>query len=240
MTYFRQPWGRLTVTGRRCRLQVLDPATAFELEPQLIENFGEHLVMLLAARGNVYGQLWNGVLADHGFTGSLSEVAKSGEQGLEIATDALRRTVAMLTQCAQEARLDGRWLAEVFERMAFDRLRVDDLLIEDWTTWRESGLGPLARWQVLAAQIEQTYQPLWLRAPYSVRGPAGKDYGVKPPPGVSAVSQWANNLAMMGSTSAQEIFANWTPVQLMDAVDSAAYKAEIDRKAMDAAKTANG
>jgi hypothetical protein len=238
VTYYRQPWGRLTVTGRRCRLQVLDPITAFELEPELIDRFGEPLVMLLAARGNVVGSLWSGVLADHGFTGTIGDAVRDREQGLDIAADGVRRTVEMLTACAVSANLEGRWLAQVFERMVFDRLKVDDVLVEDWTTWAQAGLGPFGRWQVLAFQIEQTFQPLWIRKPYSLRSPKSKDYGV-PVPGVATAVQWAANLAKMGYVaSSHEVLTDWTPVALMDQVDIAAHAAEVERRAMDATSTA--
>lgn len=236
MNYYRQPWGRLTVTGRRCRLQVLDPVTAFDLEPQLIERFGEHLVMLLAARGNVIGSLWASVLADHGFGGSLTDAANDPESGLPIAVAGLRRTMALLSTCAQEMRVEGCWLADVFGRMVFDRLTVDGVTIEDWDAWDSAGLGSVGRWRVLAFQLEQTYQPLWVRKPYSVRKKKGKDYGVPLPDTVPLATQWANNLAKMGYVaSAHDVLVGWTPSQLMDAVDMAAYQAETERRAMAAA-----
>lgn len=234
MTYYRQPWGRLTVTGRRCRLQVLDPVTAFELEPQLIERFGEHAVMLLAARGNVLGSLWSGVLVEHGIAGSFVDAAKDPEQSLTVAMAGLRRTVSLLTTCAKEMNPAGPWLAKVFERMAFDRLKVDGMLIEDWADWAATGLGAAARWRLFTFQIEQTFQPLWTRKPYSLRTKGGKDYGVSVPDAVPMAAQWANNLAKMGYVaSAHDVLVGWTPMQLMDAVDMAAYQAEIERRAME-------
>jgi hypothetical protein len=43
VTDFRQPWRRVEIGGRRFQLQIVDPSTAFELEPSLIELLGETL-----------------------------------------------------------------------------------------------------------------------------------------------------------------------------------------------------
>jgi hypothetical protein len=228
--YYRQPWGRFTVTGRRCRLQILDPVTAFELEPQLVAQFGEPLVMAMAAPEQVFGVLASG--EDHDAAAPTQD-----DNATPHAVAALHRLVAIFRAAVTSARLDGAWLRGLFERSIFDRLRVDDATVEDWASWGATGLGAEARWRVLAAQLQQTYQPLWVRAPYSVRKEKAKDFGVPSPKGVPIAMQWADALVKMGHvSSAHEVVTSWTPVQLMDVVDLAAYQAEIERRAMDAAR----
>lgn len=231
--YYRQPWGRVTVTGRRCRLQVLDPTTAFDLEPQLVEQFGDHLVLALGAPRHVLGSMWSGIAGDHGYGSSFVEALHDPEQGLEIAAAGLRRMADMLTACMFEARLDGQWLAHAFGRMVFDRLVVDGKTIEDWETWTATGLGAEARWRILAAQLQQTYEPLWIRSPYDARAKKQPDLGVPVPKNVPLAVQWADALSTTGHVpSAYEALAVWTPAQLMDVVDMAAYQAEVERRAM--------
>lgn len=238
MNYYRQPWGRVTVTGHRCRLQVLDPVTAFDLEPQLIDRLGEPLAMALAAPRHVLGPMWSGIVGDEGYGSTFAEVVQHDDRRLEIAAAGLQRMAAMLRSCMLDARIDGGWIVTTFESLIFDRLRIDDHVVEDWDSWRATGLGAEARWRLLAAQMEQTYRPLWTRAPYSAGRKKPQDYGVPVPTSVPMAVQWADALVTMGHvSSAHEVVTAWTPVQLIDAVDLAAQHAENERRAMDAAKT---
>jgi hypothetical protein len=234
VSYYRQPWGRLTVTGQRCRLQVLDPRTAFELEPELVERFGDHLLMALGAPRHVFGAMWSGVAGEQGYGGSFAEAIQDPEHGLELAAAGLQRMSRLLITCMMEARLDGPWIVQTFERMVFDRLTVGDLLVEDWATWTRSGLGAEARWRMIAAQLEQTYQPLWTRSPYSARAKKQPDLGVPLPTNVPLAVQWADALATTGHVpSAHEALTTLTPDDLMNVVEMAAYGAEVERRAME-------
>lgn len=237
MTYYRQPWGRLTVTGQRCRLQVLDPSTAFDLEPELVERFGDHLLMAIGAPRHVLGAMWSGVAGEQGYGGSFAEAIRDPEHGLEIAAAGLQRMTRLLITCMVEARIDGPWIVHAFDRMIFDRLVVGDVTVEDWDTWQRTGLGAEARWRLIAAQIEQTYQPLWIRSPYTVRSKAPPDLGVPVPHNVPIAVQWADALATTGHvSSAHEALTTWTPEALMNVVDMAAYQAEIERRSLESAK----
>jgi hypothetical protein len=235
VTDFRQSWNRLSIRGRPCRLQVLDPLTTFEVEPSLIENLGETLLMAMAAPETVLAAIGGTAASAHGLSGTLTGAMQDPECGSAVAETGLRLLTDSITSAVLGANLDPKWLAETFERLIFDRFKIDGELIEDWTGWTRAQMRPVDRWRLLAAQISQTYQPLWTRHPYNVRTEKVKTYGVPAPKTPKAV-QWAAALAVQKYGSVDEILTCWDPTRLMDVVESAAEKAETERRAHEAAK----
>ena len=230
MTYYQQPWGRLTVTGRRCRLQVLDPSTAFDLEPELIDRLGDNLAIAVSSPEHVLRATWSKALEDSGYIATA--VDHTPEDTAKAAAAGLVRIRDLFVASIIGARIDGKWVKACFERMIFDRLVVDDDLIQDWSSWASADLGPAARWRLMAAQLAQTYGPLWVRSPYSP-GKRSPDMGVPLPKSVSKAMQWADALVKMGHVaSSHEVLTAWTPTHLMDVVDLAAFQAEHERRTM--------
>jgi len=218
VSQWRQPWQRLRVAGRRCRLQILDPQLAFELERDLLDRLGDPLAKMLADPSAVADAV--------GFGPGLVEI--------DAAEAMLRRTARLVALAISAMTLDGAWVAELFERTVLDRFEVDGQHVEDWQRWRELELPASARWVVLGAQVSQTFGPLWSRAPYELRAKKPETYGV-PSPGSPKAVQWAAALARQGLASVDEILSVWTPVRLIEVVETAAEAAEIQRRASDAA-----
>jgi hypothetical protein len=190
---WRQPWSRFELDGRVCRLQTLDPGTAFELEPELLERLGDTLALALANPGAVADALTKGL----GAKGDPEARAQAGAA-------AIRRAGGLVTTILRTSTLER--------------------------------VGPSAKWRLLAAQISQTYGPLWSRSPYKAGRRKANDYGV-PLPNASRTTQWAAELARQGyAASTMEIMREWTPADMIDVVESAARNAEIQARAGDAAR----
>lgn len=234
MSEYRQPWQRVTIAGRRCRLQILDPQTAFELEPELVRGFGEHLTMALAAPSQVFGSVWDRALGDHGR--SLSECLADPELGPEVAADGLKLLAGLLARAVYELDTDAAWVIEATRRMLLGRLEVEGTIIDEWSDFK---MGARGRWRAVAAQVAQTFGPLWTRSPYRLRSKV-ETYGVPEPKGVPVAVRWADTLAKQGSaSSSHEILTVWTPVRMIEIVEATAYAAERERRAMDRAKAAS-
>lgn len=225
MSQWGQPANFALVGDRPCRLQVLDPELAFELEPQIIERVGEALLLSVTAPGAV--------------AKSVREVI-SGEARITTATAALEQLAQLARGLLSAPGLDGPWVVEVIERTIFDRLVVDGTPVGSWREWGRLGLSPFAKWQALAAQLTQTFGPLWTRSPYSAGQRPHKDYGV-PQPSASRTVQWAAALASSGYVgSVDEVLRSWTPDRMIDLVEIAAADCERQRRASDAATAGGG
>jgi hypothetical protein len=236
VTYFLQPSSPLELGGKRCRLQILDPETTFEIEPDLETRFGSKLVLLLAAPKAMIEAIGGVASTIYGIDGTLSDAMHDPEHGEHACEEALALFSRLFTEGLLAADLDGRWLAKTFQRMVFGRLTVEGETVESWADWRQHGLRPFDRWYALAFQISQTYKPLWLRSPYNLRPQGTKDYGVPKPRTPKAV-QWAAMLTQQGyAASPHEVLTQWTPSRLIDVVETAAYMAETERRAVLAAK----
>lgn len=223
--YQQQPWGRFEFGDRVVKLQVLDPITAFELEPEVISRLGAALVMAVVAPSTIIDRV-------------AGDLAPAAEQDAAVAR--LRTLAKMLGSAIASTDIDGRWLSQTFADVVFDRLREGSRTIESWRDLDALGLHPLQRWQLFAGQLRQTYAPLWLRSPYQVSRRAAPDYGVQAPTTPKAV-QWAAALAKMGyASSPDEILTRWTPARMIDVVESAAYDAEVQNRAHDAATRPEG
>lgn len=241
MTERRQPWNRADYAAHRVRVQVLDPVTAFELEPQLIERFGDALALALAAPGQILGAVWSTVTGPELAHRSLADVLADPDpsMGLQLAADGVRVLTSVLSRAVAKATVDGPWLFEVWRRCVLGRLEVDGQRVETMRDWADLELRPLAKWHTLAAQLRQTYGPLWTRSPYKLRSSV-QDFNVPRPQAVPIATQWAAMLAKSGQApSAVEIVSTWTPVQLIEVVESAAMIAEREQRAYDAAMAAS-
>jgi hypothetical protein len=233
---YKQPWERVELGGKRCRMQILDPLTAFKLEQELAAALGDELCMVIAAPGQVLGGVWAG--ASIGSARNARELAALSAEpvGKSVAARSLELLALTLARCLMSARPDPAWAVGVWESCVLDRLRVDGEVIEDGRDWAELRWSPLVKWRAMAAQVRQTFGPLWTRSHYKLRSTA-KDHGVPEPDGVPQASRWADELARAGhARSKMEILYEWTPVDMIDTVEGAAYTAERERRAYAATK----
>lgn len=222
MSNYQQDSSRFTIRDQRWRLQVLDPATAFEIEPAVIAKLGPVLSLATVAPVELLGRI-----GDAGKQGD--PLTRVGVQGALLA-DTLQQAVDSLD-------LDPRWLLGLFDLAVFDRATVNGEVLDAWETWARLGMRPLDKWHVLARQLQQTFAPLWLRSPYSPSKRKITKHGVKAPDTPLAV-QWAATITEQGyASSVREVLRSWTPAQLIDVVETAAYNAEVKhRLAEDATK----
>jgi hypothetical protein len=236
VTDFRQPWRRVEIGGRRFQLQIVDPSTAFELEPSLIDLLGETLSLFIAAPDHVIGaalqRSGKGSEADELYATFSNEDARSTSRTAE----AICSLGKLLGQCIASAQLESGWVVRTFGRLVYGRLRSGEDYIDNARDWARAGFGPLAKWEVLATQIQQSFGPLWTRSPYKLRV-EGRDYKVPQPTGVPMAARYAAELARAGiAASAREVLDTWTPVQMIEMTETQAYTAEVDRRAHEAAK----
>jgi hypothetical protein len=238
VTNFHQDWGRFEIRGQSCRLQVLDPVTTFEIEPELVAHFGNTLLMSVAAPDNVISALGGSASQAHGIDGSLVEAMRDRDRGTDVAATGLRLLSQVLQSAILNTDLDADWLVQTFEAVVFDRLKIGGSLVECWTDWQRAGMRPADKWLVLAAQLRQTYRPLWTRSPYDVRLKEVKDYGVKAPNSPKA-EQWAYALAKAGVASPNEILRHWSPERLIQQVELQAMEAARHERAEEARATAS-
>jgi hypothetical protein len=237
----------VTVGGVRCRLQILDPATAFELEPELVKILGDTLSFAAAAPDELLGAVWHHAAGGHGV--DIQELARDPVRGPEMAVAAIRSLGSLLAACVARAPVSAPWVRRMFSTLVLERFKVRisraarygvhaDRLVEEVEDWNEIGFRPVVKWQVMAAQIRQTFGPLWTRSPYTT-STRHKSYGV-PVPQSSPAVLWADNLAVLGSaSSANEILNEWTPIRMIEIVESSAYRAANEQKALDEAKAEN-
>lgn len=233
MTKYRQPWNRLRIAGRRCKLQILDPATAFELEPELVRTLGDTLSFAIAAPGEIV----TSVLTHAAGGVSVVEAMRDPVMGTEMAVETLRILGLLMSACIESIPTSNtKWIRQMFGRMVLERFQVDGQLVEEIEDWHELGFGPMVKWQVMGAQMRQTFGPLWTRSPYD-SGLRKKDYGIAMPKSVPIAVMWADSLAKLGSASSSaEILKEWTPVEMIDVVESAAFAAATEQRAMDEAR----
>lgn len=233
MSRYRQPWEHIELAGREFELQVLDPGTAFELEPELVGQLGEATAMAIAAPGVVLSGVWSGASKLAGLDEApvgLRDALQGGGEGRVLATASIAMLGRVLADCLMTAQPSHEWAVSTFRRAVLGRLRVEGRLIRTPRDWRRAALGPWVKWQALAAQLQQTFGPLWTRSPFRHRGPKVKDYGVKSPDVPVAVA-WANALAKSGSAgSSLEVLERWTPVHMIQIVEEAAADAERHRR----------
>lgn len=216
---YQQPWERVDVGTKKCRVQILDPETALGLEPKLVGLFGDQLALALAAPGYVAGKL-----LDH---------ASEDDTGARLLVE-LAGVTQLVQACLLNLHADFDGALEVMETMLLGRVEVaghGD--IETWGDWVEAfGHRPGPRWRLLAAALRLTYGPLWSRSPYTMRSTTMDDFGVPAPPGVSDVRMWAEQIAARGSApSAHDVLTQWTPVEVIESVEALAYTAERERRA---------
>jgi hypothetical protein len=219
VTRWRQPWVSYDLAGRRIDVQTMDPVTAFEIEPQIIEQLGETFSLALAAPLAVLGAIGRDALADR----SSPSLA------------ATRSVMAAADRVISGLQAEAAWMLSAVERMLLGRLRIDGLEISTWAELGRAGLVPIGRWRLLGLQVSQTFGELWTRAPYDPKAPRAKDYGVPEPATPRAVA-WAAALARQGYASSMvEILECWTPLRMLEAVELAACEAENHRRAQDEA-----
>jgi len=234
MSRWRQPWERVDIDGVRCHLQILDPATAFEMEPELVRVLGETLALACAAPHEIIGAVWRSSVAGWIDTAQdLRTLATDAHAVPGAATDAIVLLGRILGTCLTEADLRPAWVISVFGRLIYGRLKVNGEVVETAADYAALNFRPMAKWQLMAAQIKQSFGPLWLRSPYNMRSkiPA-PSYGVPQPKDVPLAVRWADNLARLGSAgSSREILHEWTPVEMIEVVENAAYQAEFERRA---------
>lgn len=232
MTDFRQPWRRVEIGGRRCLLQIVDPATALELEPELNRVLGGTLALFLAAPDQVVGAAVKGAAPD---PATLGIVEVDERVGHERTAAAIQSLGLLLAECIRAAQLDATWVRATFGRLVLGRMRIGEDYMDTARDWGRLGFGPLAKWQALAAQVQQSFGPLWTRSPYNLRVEA-RDYGVPQPVGVPLAVRYAAELAKTGvASSVREILDTWTPVQMIEIVEAQTFAAENERRAHRAA-----
>lgn len=237
MSEFKQPWRPIKVDGRRARLQILDPATAFAWEPTLVGLLGDTLSFAVSAPDQIFGA----VLARAAGPGigaglDIRHVLSDPVHGPEMAASTIRLVGSIVANAIERLQIEPQIARKALRDFAYGRLKVGDALIEDAEAWSVAGLRPMAKWVVIAAQIRQTFGPLWTRAPYQLRSES-KTYGVPEPSSVPLAVRWADNLAKNKSaSSSHEILTTWTPVRMIEVVENNAYQNEIDRRAHEAAK----
>ncbi len=236
MTDFRQPWRRVEISGRRCHLQIVDPATAFELEPSLVDVLGNTLALFVAAPEQVIGTALKRAVEGAEAEDLYGEFSNAPPPASR-TTEAIVTLAKLLAQCIVTAQIEPAWLQQTFKRLIYGRMRFGEEYVDNAKDWGREGLGPLAKWEVLVTQIQQSFGPLWTRSPYQLRV-QGVDYKVPPPPGVSRAAQYAAEIARANlASSAREVLDEWTPVRMIEMTETQAYVAEIERRARKAAES---
>lgn len=237
MSEYKQPWRPLKLDGRRARLQILDPETAFDWEPRLVGLLGEHLSLAVASPADILGTVLvrssaGGLAAGLDFRRILSDP----EHGPTMAAQAIGSLGTLVADVLSNLQVSPELARRAFKAFVLGRLRVDGVEIEDAEDWQAAKLRPLAKWAALSAQIRQTFGPLWLRKPYQVRSEVNT-YGVPEPSSVPLAVRWADNLARNDSaSSSHEILTTWTPLRMIEVVENTAYQNEIDKRAHAAAR----
>jgi hypothetical protein len=220
---WRQPWKRADLDGRRCHLQILDPATAFELEPVLAAALGDAASLAIVAPRELAAAALRAGGLDKRRT--LADLAADPAGGAERAARVVRTAGAIVSRALLGLDLSPALLCELHERCVLGRLRVEGELVEDVRDWSALALHPSARWQALAVQIRQTFGPLWTRSPYKLRCPKVAD-GVPEPTAVPVAIRYAATIAERGyASSTHEVLTQWTPVRMIEVVEAAAYDA---------------
>lgn len=238
MSEFRQPWRRVAIAGHRCRMQVLDPSTAFRLEPEIAAQLGDAASMLMAAPDAVMAAVAKSVRA--GTTRVSIGLGPVDEFEPDPTLDAITRWGQVIARALAGLDVDGRWLASTWRACVLERLEVDGRVIEDAEDWQRLGWGWAAKWHALAAQMRNTFAPLWTRSPYLLRTEV-ETHGVPEPTSVPLAVRWADALAVQGhAASSREILREWTPLEVIEIVESAAYQAERERRAHKAAMAGKG
>lgn len=233
MTRWGQPWERVEIAGQRCRLQILDPQTALELEPELAVRLGDGAARLMAAPDSVTSAVLrsaqSGRLADE-FTGDSNTAAFASVIGYT-------RSVC---SALMGFNAGGEWLASAWSRCVLDRFEYAGRVVEDARDWDRLQFPAIVKWQVLVAQLRQSFGPLWTRSPYKVS--ARQDASSVPEPtGIPLAVRYAVNLASQGhAPSRREILLEWTPVELIEVVESAAYTAAVERESVDRSRAERG
>ncbi len=170
---------------------------------------------------------------------ALREVV-DGDAKMTTAAEALRKLGHLAQRLLSLPGMDGPWIVDIIEHTIFDRLEVERVPVGSWQEWGRVGFSPVAKWQALAAQLTQTYGPLWSRSPYSAGTRKVNDYGV-PVPSASRTVQWAAALASSGYVgSVDDVLRSWTPERMIDLVEIAASDCERQRRASDAASAGAG
>lgn len=240
MSDWRQPWRRVALDGRRCHLQIVDPQTAFELEPQLVAALGDTLSFAVSAPTELLGAVWRRSASGATDAASLRSLMDDPDEGPACAAQSIALMGTVLAECIKAANLDFVWMRRMFGGLVLGRLRVGDEEIETARDWQALGFRPRAKWQAMAAQIQQSFGPLWMREPYRLRTPS-KDYGVPAPKGVPVAVRYAHELAKTGvASSAREILKEWTPIEMIEAVESQTYTSEVERRANESARNGGG
>lgn len=233
MTRWGQPWERVEIAGQRCRLQILDPQTALEIEPELAARLGDGAARLMAApdlvTSAVLRSVKSGRLADE-FAGETDTAAFASVIGYTRA----------ICSALMGFNASGEWLAGAWSRCVLDRFEVAGAVVEDARDWDRLQFPAIAKWQVLVAQLRQSFGPLWTRSPYKVSA-RQETTSVPEPTGIPLAVRYAVNLASMGhAPSRREILTQWTPVELIEVVESAAYTAAVEREAVERSRTERG
>jgi hypothetical protein len=206
---------------------VLDPRTAFEFEHEMAAQLGDAAAKLMAAPADVVQR----VVAD-AKARRLPVLAEYDE-----SLETLQRWMLTVAQALLGFRPDPAWLTYAWSRCVLGRFKVDGGLVEDLADWQAARFSWRAKWAVLIAQLRQTYGPLWTRSPYKVPRVPDDGLNIQPPPGVPIAVQWADALAVQGhATSANEVLTKWTPVEVIDAVENAAFRAARERLAHEQAR----
>lgn len=237
MSRYGQPWKRVRIHGAVASLQILDPETAFEVEPQLVRRLGDSLSLLAGAPEDVRSKIRERALAESGVT---EREASSDPKARSLVTlnsaQLVARMVEQIGGAVARREIDPAWLLEMFETLVLGRLKVRGEIVEDCADWQALGWAPRAKWLAMWTQVSQTFGPLWMRAPYRLRVES-KDYGVRSPPGVPIASLWADELASQGrAASSVEVLRTWTPLEMIRVVESSAYKAELSRRQMESTR----
>lgn len=240
MSDYRQPWRRVVLAGRRCHLQVVDPQTAFDLEPDLVRVLGDTLSFAVSAPSELLGAVWRRSAAGATDAASLRALMEDPDEGPVRAAQTIASLGTVLAECIKAADLDVAWVRRTFGALVLGRLRVGDEGIETVRDWQAAGFRPRAKWQAMAAQVQQSFGPLWMREPYRLRTPT-KDYGVPAPKSIPVAVRYAHELAKTGvASSSEEILNRWTPLRMIEAVESQTYTAEVERRANEAARNGGG
>lgn len=237
MSDYRQPWRRVEIGGRRCRLQILDPVTAFDVEPDLVRVFGDTLAFALSAPGELLGAVWKQAAAGASTASHLREMMQDPTEGPERTVETITALTKVLAECLTTANISPGWIAQIFRQVVLGRIEVDGEVLLTPRDWASTKLPPMAKWQAIAAQVQQTFGPLWMRKPYRLQVKA-RDYGVPQPAGVPKAARYAAELAKAGiASSAMEILDQWTPVRMIEMVEAQTYAVENERRAHEAARS---
>jgi hypothetical protein len=220
---------------RIVKVQILDPATAFELEGEIVDRLGDQLSLTLAAPEHVLGSLWKHVAGETGLDFTETVTARDRGLAVEVGADFVIVLLRALTSEIADTKVDPQWLASTWRKCVLGRVQFDGRHIDVMSDWSRLKLGPLAKWHVLTAQLRATFAPLWLRSPYTFR-PKVQDFGVPEPTSVPMAVRWANEITRLGHGSTDEIIRKWTPVRLIEVVEAAAFTAERERRQIDATR----